>query len=154
MSFGFFVIIFIGNGSVCIYEVEDKACLTFLFTGLHALRRVLRKHPNLPDSKMAGLVKITVKDFLQGMNDIRPSAMREVAIDVPNVSHLYPHASHTVWIKLWKKLRPQGNYLPKLNLKKSFFNWNFYGDNCRFSTVVRNTLGRAYVSFTQSLPQW
>ncbi|XP_033275263.1 ribosome biogenesis protein SPATA5 isoform X2 [Orcinus orca] len=54
--------------------------------GLHALRRVLRKHPNLPDSKMAGLVKITLKDFLQGMNDIRPSAMREVAIDVPNVS--------------------------------------------------------------------
>ncbi|XP_059961689.1 ATPase family gene 2 protein homolog A isoform X2 [Mesoplodon densirostris] len=54
--------------------------------GLHALRRVLRKHPNLPDSKMAGLVKITLKDFLQGMNDIRPSAMREVAVDVPNVS--------------------------------------------------------------------
>ncbi|KAJ8780465.1 hypothetical protein J1605_011729 [Eschrichtius robustus] len=54
--------------------------------GLRALRRVLRKHPNLPDSKMAGLVKITLQDFLQGMNDIRPSAMREVAIDVPNVS--------------------------------------------------------------------
>ncbi|XP_028348059.1 ATPase family gene 2 protein homolog A isoform X3 [Physeter macrocephalus] len=54
--------------------------------GLHALRRVLRKHPNLADSKVAGLVKITLKDFLQGMNDIRPSAMREVAIDVPNVS--------------------------------------------------------------------
>ncbi|XP_055406540.1 ATPase family gene 2 protein homolog A isoform X14 [Bubalus kerabau] len=54
--------------------------------GLHALRRVLRKQPNLPDSKMAGLVKITLKDFLQGMNDIRPSAMREVAVDVPNVS--------------------------------------------------------------------
>ncbi|XP_059779533.1 ATPase family gene 2 protein homolog A isoform X1 [Balaenoptera ricei] len=54
--------------------------------GLRALRRVLRKHPNLPDSKMAGLVKITLQDFLQGMNDIRPSAMREVAVDVPNVS--------------------------------------------------------------------
>uniref|UniRef100_A0A8D1QYM6 vesicle-fusing ATPase n=1 Tax=Sus scrofa TaxID=9823 RepID=A0A8D1QYM6_PIG len=54
--------------------------------GLYALRRVLRKQPNLPDSKVAGLVKITLKDFLQGMNDIRPSAMREVAIDVPNVS--------------------------------------------------------------------
>ncbi|XP_055260719.1 ribosome biogenesis protein SPATA5 isoform X2 [Moschus berezovskii] len=54
--------------------------------GLHALRRVLRKQPNLPDSKMAGLVNITLKDFLQGMNDIRPSAMREVAVDVPNVS--------------------------------------------------------------------
>ncbi|XP_003477137.2 ATPase family gene 2 protein homolog A isoform X2 [Cavia porcellus] len=54
--------------------------------GLCALRRVLRKQPNLPDSRVAGLVKITLNDFLQGMNDIRPSAMREVAIDVPNVS--------------------------------------------------------------------
>lgn len=95
MRFGLFVI-FIGSGSVSIYEVKDKACITFLFAGLYALRRVLRKQPNLPDSKVAGLVKITLKDFLQGMNDIRPSAMREVAIDVPNVSYLYPHASHTV----------------------------------------------------------
>ncbi|XP_045654989.1 ATPase family protein 2 homolog isoform X2 [Ursus americanus] len=54
--------------------------------GLYALRRVLKKQPNLSDSKIAGLVKITLSDFLQGMNDIRPSAMREVAIDVPNVS--------------------------------------------------------------------
>ncbi|XP_077878276.1 ATPase family gene 2 protein homolog A isoform X6 [Ictidomys tridecemlineatus] len=54
--------------------------------GLCALRRVLRKQPVLPDSKVAGLVKITLNDFLQGMKDIRPSAMREVAIDVPNVS--------------------------------------------------------------------
>ncbi|XP_032148252.1 ATPase family protein 2 homolog isoform X3 [Sapajus apella] len=52
--------------------------------GLCALRRILRKQPNLPDDKVAGLVKITLNDFLQGMNDIRPSAMREVAIDVPN----------------------------------------------------------------------
>ncbi|XP_005370441.1 spermatogenesis-associated protein 5 isoform X2 [Microtus ochrogaster] len=54
--------------------------------GLYALQRVLRKQPNLPDRKVAGMVKITLNDFLQGMNDIRPSAMREVAIDVPNVS--------------------------------------------------------------------
>ncbi|XP_005386812.1 PREDICTED: spermatogenesis-associated protein 5 isoform X2 [Chinchilla lanigera] len=54
--------------------------------GLCALRRVLRKQPNLPDSRVAGLVKITLNDFLQGMNDVRPSAMREVAIDIPNVS--------------------------------------------------------------------
>ncbi|XP_058405995.1 ATPase family gene 2 protein homolog A isoform X2 [Diceros bicornis minor] len=54
--------------------------------GLYALRRVLKKQPNLPDSKVAGVVKITLSDFLHGMNDIRPSAMREVAIDVPNVS--------------------------------------------------------------------
>ncbi|XP_069349275.1 ATPase family gene 2 protein homolog A isoform X1 [Eulemur rufifrons] len=54
--------------------------------GLCAMRRVLRKQPNLTDSKVAGMVKITLNDFLQGMNDIRPSAMREVAVDVPNVS--------------------------------------------------------------------
>ncbi|XP_029410004.1 ATPase family protein 2 homolog isoform X7 [Nannospalax galili] len=52
--------------------------------GLCALRRVLRKQPNLPDSKVAGMVKITLSDFLQGMSEIRPSAMREVAVDVPN----------------------------------------------------------------------
>ncbi|XP_063459963.1 ATPase family gene 2 protein homolog A isoform X3 [Pan paniscus] len=52
--------------------------------GLCALRRILKKQPNLPDVKVAGLVKITLKDFLQAMNDIRPSAMREIAIDVPN----------------------------------------------------------------------
>lgn len=86
--FGFIIIIFIDNGSVCIYGVDNKSCATFLFAGLYALRRVLKKQPNLPDSKVAGLVKITLNDFLQGMNDIRPSAMREVAIDVPNVSHL------------------------------------------------------------------
>ncbi|XP_066240956.1 ATPase family gene 2 protein homolog A isoform X1 [Saccopteryx leptura] len=55
-------------------------------SGLYALRRVLSQQPHLPDSKVAGLVKITLKDFLQGMNDVRPSAMREVAVDVPNVS--------------------------------------------------------------------
>ncbi|XP_002717306.3 ATPase family gene 2 protein homolog A isoform X2 [Oryctolagus cuniculus] len=54
--------------------------------GLQAFRRVFDKHPNLPDSKMAGLVKISLRDFLQAMNEIRPSAMREVAVDIPNVS--------------------------------------------------------------------
>ncbi|KAG8511216.1 ATPase family protein 2, partial [Galemys pyrenaicus] len=54
--------------------------------GLCALRRVLRKQPNLPDSKIAGAVRITLDDFLQGMSEVRPSAMREVAIDIPNVS--------------------------------------------------------------------
>ncbi|XP_075399957.1 ATPase family gene 2 protein homolog A isoform X2 [Tenrec ecaudatus] len=54
--------------------------------GLCALRRVLSKHPDFPDSKVSGLVKVTLNDFLKAMNDIRPSAMREVAIDVPNVS--------------------------------------------------------------------
>ncbi|XP_041267938.1 LOW QUALITY PROTEIN: ATPase family protein 2 homolog [Onychostruthus taczanowskii] len=54
--------------------------------GLYALRRVLGKRPGLWDTAVAGSVMIAFNDFLQGMNDVRPSAMREVAIDVPKVS--------------------------------------------------------------------
>ncbi|NWI60802.1 SPAT5 protein, partial [Calyptomena viridis] len=54
--------------------------------GLYALRRALGKSPNLLDTEVAGSVRIAFNDFLQGMNDVRPSAMREVAIDVPKVS--------------------------------------------------------------------
>ncbi|XP_068010083.1 ATPase family gene 2 protein homolog A isoform X1 [Melanerpes formicivorus] len=54
--------------------------------GLYALRRALGKRPNLADSEVAGSVMIAFNDFLQGMNDVRPSAMREVAVDVPKVS--------------------------------------------------------------------
>ncbi|CAN8209596.1 unnamed protein product, partial [Coccothraustes coccothraustes] len=54
--------------------------------GLYALRRALGKRPGLWDAAVAGSVMIAFNDFLQGMNDVRPSAMREVAIDVPKVS--------------------------------------------------------------------
>ncbi|NWH76375.1 SPAT5 protein, partial [Piaya cayana] len=54
--------------------------------GLYALRRALGKRPNLLDNEVAGSVTIAFNDFLQGMNDVRPSAMREVAVDVPKVS--------------------------------------------------------------------
>ncbi|NXT66207.1 SPAT5 protein, partial [Chaetops frenatus] len=54
--------------------------------GLYALRRVLGKRPGLWDTAVAGSVMIAFNDFLQGMSDVRPSAMREVAIDVPKVS--------------------------------------------------------------------
>ncbi|NXM70818.1 SPAT5 protein, partial [Serilophus lunatus] len=54
--------------------------------GLCALRRALGESPNLSDTEVAGSVMIAFNDFLQGMNDVRPSAMREVAIDVPKVS--------------------------------------------------------------------
>ncbi|NXR56128.1 SPAT5 protein, partial [Hippolais icterina] len=54
--------------------------------GLYAVRRVLGKRPGLWDTAVAGSVMIAFNDFLQGMNDVRPSAMREVAIDVPKVS--------------------------------------------------------------------
>ncbi|NXC17544.1 SPAT5 protein, partial [Corythaeola cristata] len=54
--------------------------------GLYALRRALGKRPNLLDNEVAGSVMIAFNDFLQGMKDVRPSAMREVAVDVPKVS--------------------------------------------------------------------
>ncbi|NXO37792.1 SPAT5 protein, partial [Locustella ochotensis] len=54
--------------------------------GLYALWRALGKRPGLGDTAVAGSVMIAFNDFLQGMNDVRPSAMREVAIDVPKVS--------------------------------------------------------------------
>lgn len=59
---------------------------SFVSLGLYALRRVLGKRPGLWDKAVAGSVMIAFNDFLQGMNDVRPSAMREVAIDVPKVS--------------------------------------------------------------------
>lgn len=54
--------------------------------GLHALRRALGECSSPSDNTLAGSVKITFNDFLQAMNDVRPSAMREVTIDVPKVS--------------------------------------------------------------------
>lgn len=58
----------------------------FLSVGLYALRRVVGNQTNLLDDQVCGSVVITASDFLQAINDVRPSAMREVAIDVPKVS--------------------------------------------------------------------
>lgn len=81
---------------LCLYVVHSLSVRTkrkltyfhvFLFLiGLYALRRALGKRPNVLDNEVAGSVMITFNDFLQGMNDVRPSAMREVAVDVPKVS--------------------------------------------------------------------
>ncbi|XP_060634949.2 ATPase family gene 2 protein homolog A [Anolis sagrei] len=54
--------------------------------GLYALRRVLGKKGNVLDAEVSGSVIITPDDFLRAVNDVRPSAMREVALDVPKVS--------------------------------------------------------------------
>ncbi|KAG8134639.1 hypothetical protein E2320_007742, partial [Naja naja] len=54
--------------------------------GMHALRRILRKKENLLDDDVSVSVIINHSDFLQAMNDVRPSAMREVTIDVPKIS--------------------------------------------------------------------
>ncbi|XP_043401427.1 ATPase family protein 2 homolog isoform X1 [Chelonia mydas] len=68
--------------------------------GLCALRRTLGEQANLLDSEVAESVMITLNDFLQGMNDVRPSAMREVAIDVPKVLWSDIGGLETVKLKL------------------------------------------------------
>lgn len=65
-------------------------------TGLYALRRALGKRANPSDNEVAGSVMIAFNDFLQGMNDVRPSAMREVAVDVPKVSYFLQYTSNIV----------------------------------------------------------
>ncbi|KAH0615967.1 hypothetical protein JD844_026655, partial [Phrynosoma platyrhinos] len=54
--------------------------------GLYALRRVLGTKTNISDDEVSGSMIVTCSDFQQAMNDVRPSAMREVAVDVPKIS--------------------------------------------------------------------
>ncbi|XP_048045228.1 ATPase family protein 2 homolog isoform X2 [Megalobrama amblycephala] len=53
--------------------------------GLHALRRVLGSRPALSDVQVMNSVKVTTSDLRLAMTEVKPSAMREVAIDVPKV---------------------------------------------------------------------
>uniref|UniRef100_A0A8B9K9L9 AAA+ ATPase domain-containing protein n=1 Tax=Astyanax mexicanus TaxID=7994 RepID=A0A8B9K9L9_ASTMX len=57
--------------------------------GLHALRRVLGSAPGLCDPEVMDRVKVTTSDLRLAMKHVKPSAMREVAIDVPKVSEPY-----------------------------------------------------------------
>ncbi|KAI5097660.1 spermatogenesis-associated protein 5 [Silurus meridionalis] len=53
--------------------------------GLHALRRVLSSTPGISDNVLMDRVKVTTSDLRLAMTQVKPSAMREVAIDVPKV---------------------------------------------------------------------
>ncbi|XP_053544174.1 ribosome biogenesis protein SPATA5 isoform X1 [Ictalurus punctatus] len=53
--------------------------------GLHALRRVLSSTPGISDNDLMDRVKVTTSDLQLAMTQVKPSAMREVAIDVPKV---------------------------------------------------------------------
>lgn len=53
--------------------------------GLHALRRVIGSTPVLSDVQVINRVKVTTSDLRLAMTQVKPSAMREVAIDVPKV---------------------------------------------------------------------
>uniref|UniRef100_A0A8C9UYI0 non-chaperonin molecular chaperone ATPase n=1 Tax=Scleropages formosus TaxID=113540 RepID=A0A8C9UYI0_SCLFO len=53
--------------------------------GIHALRRVLNRDPHLVDEQVMGTVTVTLEDLQLAMSQVKPSAMREVAVDVPKV---------------------------------------------------------------------
>ncbi|KAJ0049721.1 hypothetical protein NL108_000570, partial [Boleophthalmus pectinirostris] len=53
--------------------------------GLHALRRALGGSTLLSDQQLKGRVTVTLQDLTWAMSVVKPSAMREVAIDVPKV---------------------------------------------------------------------
>uniref|UniRef100_A0A3Q1B2J6 AAA+ ATPase domain-containing protein n=1 Tax=Amphiprion ocellaris TaxID=80972 RepID=A0A3Q1B2J6_AMPOC len=54
--------------------------------GLHALRRALGgSHQAASDQQLKGMVTVTLQDLQWAMSVVKPSAMREVAIDVPKV---------------------------------------------------------------------
>ncbi|XP_062874705.1 ATPase family gene 2 protein homolog A isoform X2 [Trichomycterus rosablanca] len=53
--------------------------------GLHALRRALAAAPGLSDAELMGRVRVTTSDLRLALTQVKPSAMREVAIDVPKV---------------------------------------------------------------------
>lgn len=56
--------------------------------GLHALRRVLGSRSALSDVQVMDRVKVMTSDLKLAMTEVKPSAMREVAIDVPKVQQL------------------------------------------------------------------
>ncbi|XP_047208847.1 ATPase family protein 2 homolog isoform X2 [Girardinichthys multiradiatus] len=53
--------------------------------GLHALRRALGISHQASDQQLMGTVTISLQDLQWAMTVVKPSAMREVAIDVPKV---------------------------------------------------------------------
>ncbi|XP_029297942.1 ATPase family protein 2 homolog [Cottoperca gobio] len=53
--------------------------------GLHALKRALRGSHQPSDQQLMGTVNVTLQDLQWAMSVVKPSAMREVAIDVPKV---------------------------------------------------------------------
>ncbi|XP_041845721.1 ATPase family protein 2 homolog [Melanotaenia boesemani] len=53
--------------------------------GLHALKRALAGSQVASDQQLKGTVTVTLQDLQWAMSVVKPSAMREVAVDVPKV---------------------------------------------------------------------
>uniref|UniRef100_A0AAQ4PQB7 vesicle-fusing ATPase n=1 Tax=Gasterosteus aculeatus aculeatus TaxID=481459 RepID=A0AAQ4PQB7_GASAC len=53
--------------------------------GMRALRRALGNSPQASDRQLSGTVTVALQDLQWAMSVVKPSAMREVAVDVPKV---------------------------------------------------------------------
>lgn len=65
--------------------ITDFSVWTVLPAGLHALRRALGSAHQPSDQQLKGLVTVSLQDLQWALSVVKPSAMREVAIDVPKV---------------------------------------------------------------------
>lgn len=85
----FFFFFFIQHEVVFHFWFGDRftvADVNLLCAGLHALRRALGgSHQPPSDQQLMGTVTVTLQDLQWAMSVVKPSAMREVAIDVPKV---------------------------------------------------------------------
>uniref|UniRef100_A0A671V6L8 AFG2 AAA ATPase homolog A n=1 Tax=Sparus aurata TaxID=8175 RepID=A0A671V6L8_SPAAU len=68
--------------------------------GLHALRRALGGSQQPSDQQLKGAMTVTLQDLQWAMSVVKPSAMREVAIDVPKVRWLDVGGMEEVKLKL------------------------------------------------------
>lgn len=115
MSFPFQCCCVFAHCTLHVCEKQDEVYMFFCFLfliGLYALRRALGKRAHPSDTEVAGSVMIAFNDFLQGMKDVRPSAMREVAVDVPKVSCFLQYTSDIVRATL-RVTATHWNVLPK-----------------------------------------
>jgi len=68
------------------FSLDVIQCGNCLHVGLHALRRALGgSHQAASDQQLMGTVTVNLQDLQWAMSAVKPSAMREVAIDVPKV---------------------------------------------------------------------
>uniref|UniRef100_A0A8C4EUU3 non-chaperonin molecular chaperone ATPase n=1 Tax=Dicentrarchus labrax TaxID=13489 RepID=A0A8C4EUU3_DICLA len=80
--------------------------------GLHALRRALGGSHKPSDQQLMGTVTVTLQDLQWAMSVVKPSAMREVAIDVPKVRWSDVGGMEEVKLKLkqaveWPLMHPE-----------------------------------------------
>lgn len=68
--------------------MEFLNSLNLFYTGVHALRRALGGSQQASDQQLIGTVTVSLQDLQWAMTVVKPSAMREVAIDVPKVQIL------------------------------------------------------------------